>query len=251
MSRTHRMWDFTVGHSQLVYRAPGDSESTLNDDHIFAGVEYIQIPTSVTDMEVWPSEHPDTSASSINTELRTFRISGRDLSGGPVTGFVLAVEHSHETNSRDFGDSGLRDVAEDMPLTAQEYEKRVILALSRAPDVDLVIPRAGQQPDVIATLGGSVKLLIEIKWFNNRPLGRSIRSSVMQIVELLNNTADADGLLVILGGTDPDAAPELRAHLTSAVGARTTFAVELWNPTSGEDQLYAAIEAFRPIESGA
>jgi hypothetical protein len=43
--RVFKVWDYTVGHAQLLLRSPATEESPYNIDIVFVGVERIDIPT--------------------------------------------------------------------------------------------------------------------------------------------------------------------------------------------------------------
>jgi hypothetical protein len=56
--RTFKIWDYWVSHSQLLLRSPGDlrrpkgSSESLNVDIIFVAVDYIELPTTLSELRL-------------------------------------------------------------------------------------------------------------------------------------------------------------------------------------------------------
>ncbi len=45
--RSFRLWEFQVSHGQLLLRSPKSESESQNLDIVFAGVEYIELPTKM------------------------------------------------------------------------------------------------------------------------------------------------------------------------------------------------------------
>ena len=55
-SRMFQTWEFKVSHGQLLIRSPKDANHSTNVDLIFSGVEYVDLPRHLGQLEV---QHPD------------------------------------------------------------------------------------------------------------------------------------------------------------------------------------------------
>jgi hypothetical protein len=249
----YRLLDFTLTHKQLVYRAVGDTANEeKNEDHIFGGVEYINVPTSIRDMHV--TNRGPASQASIKSipisgaAINLFMIGGFLLDGSPVDGVIAAREYRQENNSRDFDDSGLRNISSRKVAPALDYEKQVISALSSDFYHRIFIPSPASGADVVVEASGGRRLLVEAKWFQGRPLKSFIRSTVMQVVVMVERSDQTSGVLIVLGGVDSSVADELAAHLRTALGAKgVNFGVLIWDPTSGAQPLLSAVGNLLPI----
>lgn len=59
--RVFQLWDYTVGHAQLLLRSPATTDEPFNIDIVFLGVETLDIPTR---MEGLSMEKPERLARS-------------------------------------------------------------------------------------------------------------------------------------------------------------------------------------------
>lgn len=50
--RTFRVWEFRVSHDQLLLRSPRTAQHSQNLDIIFAGVDYLDLPTKLGEIEL-------------------------------------------------------------------------------------------------------------------------------------------------------------------------------------------------------
>ena len=50
--RSFQPWEYRVSHGQLLVRSPRQSGLTQNVDLIFAGVEYVDLPRHLLDLEL-------------------------------------------------------------------------------------------------------------------------------------------------------------------------------------------------------
>lgn len=59
LGRKFRLWDYNVSHEQLLLRSPRTSSNTKNVDIIFWGVEYLELPTSLQQVELQAGTEDD------------------------------------------------------------------------------------------------------------------------------------------------------------------------------------------------
>ncbi|QAT82113.1 hypothetical protein EJ065_0506 [Corallococcus coralloides] len=50
--RTFRFWDFRASHDQLLLRSPRTAQHPQNLDVIFVGVDYLELPTKLGEIEI-------------------------------------------------------------------------------------------------------------------------------------------------------------------------------------------------------
>ncbi len=50
--RNFQLWDYSVSHSQLVIRSPGDEDTTPNVDFHFRGVMLLGVPTQLRGLKL-------------------------------------------------------------------------------------------------------------------------------------------------------------------------------------------------------
>jgi hypothetical protein len=53
--RAFRLWDYRVSHDQLLLRSPKSETQPRNHDVIFAGVEYLELPTQLSGLALRPA----------------------------------------------------------------------------------------------------------------------------------------------------------------------------------------------------
>ncbi len=54
--RRFRIWDYNVGHNQLLLRSPTSDGAETNIDIVFLGVEYLGIPSKLVGVGLMPAE---------------------------------------------------------------------------------------------------------------------------------------------------------------------------------------------------
>jgi hypothetical protein len=57
--RTFKLWDYRVSHNQLLLRSPKTEAMPTNIDIAFVGVEYLDLPTQLTNLVLVPAESAD------------------------------------------------------------------------------------------------------------------------------------------------------------------------------------------------
>jgi hypothetical protein len=62
--RRFQIWDYTVGHGQILLRSPSSPEQPRNVDLIFLGVEYLGIPSTLFGLGL------DQAPSEVSTEVK-------------------------------------------------------------------------------------------------------------------------------------------------------------------------------------
>lgn len=62
-SRMFQTWEFKVSHGQLLIRSPKDANHSTNIDLMFAGVEYMDLPRHLGQLEVHEPDETDISFS--------------------------------------------------------------------------------------------------------------------------------------------------------------------------------------------
>ncbi len=243
--RAYRLWDYTASHAQLVVRAVADESRFENDDRVFAGVGWIQLPEVIFDLTVRPASSDDSLAlppetrTQLDDTNRLFLLEGTDEAGGPVTGMIVARDYRRDRNERPFYDTVLRELVS--PATAAyEFEKQVVAALARLPKIELSVGSSGPFDGVLTTDDGRV-IALEVKHYGSQPAPRAVRSIVMQIVTGLDRLADVTDVLVILGGEGVHLVGELREHLITALTPHARPTVVGWQPTDGIEPLARAI----------
>ncbi len=50
--RKFQLWQYRVSHGEMLVRSPRDDEHPRNADLMFAGVEYLELPRFLPDLEV-------------------------------------------------------------------------------------------------------------------------------------------------------------------------------------------------------
>lgn len=50
--RTFQFWEYRVSHGQLLVRSPRQAEATRNVDLMFSGVEYVDLPRFLPELEL-------------------------------------------------------------------------------------------------------------------------------------------------------------------------------------------------------
>jgi hypothetical protein len=59
--RRFQLWQYRVSHGELLVRSPKDAAHPRNADLMFAGVEYVDLPRFLPDLEVDEPEDEDLS----------------------------------------------------------------------------------------------------------------------------------------------------------------------------------------------
>jgi hypothetical protein len=63
VGREFQLWQYRVSHGELLVRSPKDSKHPRNADVMFAGVDYVELPRFLIDLEVdEPSDEDATRA---------------------------------------------------------------------------------------------------------------------------------------------------------------------------------------------
>lgn len=57
--RTFQFWQYRVSHGELLIRSPKDAAHPRNVDLMFVGVEYVDLPRFLPDLEIDEPEAPD------------------------------------------------------------------------------------------------------------------------------------------------------------------------------------------------
>lgn len=60
-SRMFQTWEFKVSHGQLLIRSPKDANHPTNIDLMFSGVEYMDLPRHLGQLEVQQPDETDVS----------------------------------------------------------------------------------------------------------------------------------------------------------------------------------------------
>lgn len=60
-SRMFQTWQFRVSHGELLVRSPKDANHSTNIDLMFAGVEYMDLPRHLGQLEVHEPDETDIS----------------------------------------------------------------------------------------------------------------------------------------------------------------------------------------------
>jgi hypothetical protein len=98
-SRTFQMWEFLVGHRQLLLRSPKSEEHNTRIDILFKDVSEICLPTILTGLtvSVTPRSHPGAQGSE-------YCIKGNEYEGRVAAGSM----HVHEDTLEYYDDSFFR-----------------------------------------------------------------------------------------------------------------------------------------------
>jgi hypothetical protein len=57
--RNFRLWEYRVGHDQLLLRSPKNAKRPRNFDVAFVGVEYLELPTNMRELVIGDPEEGD------------------------------------------------------------------------------------------------------------------------------------------------------------------------------------------------
>lgn len=57
--RRFQFWQYRVSHGELLVRSPKDASHPRNVDLMFVGVEYVDLPRFLPDLEIDEPEEPD------------------------------------------------------------------------------------------------------------------------------------------------------------------------------------------------
>ncbi len=100
--RTFKIWDYRVGHNQLLLRSPESPGMAGNVDVIFVGVDYFDIPTRIDGLEfVEPTDseiaHFDAQVSRAHRSSEVFCLTSRDRRYFVVGVAFWVVENNLDT----------------------------------------------------------------------------------------------------------------------------------------------------------
>jgi hypothetical protein len=105
--RRFQLWDYTVGHQQMLLRSPAGPDCPTNIDIGFVGVRYLGIPSSFDGVEIGEATPEDLATlppglrgKSDESEVHVLRSGGRRF-------VVVAVNYYVLENELDFFESSL------------------------------------------------------------------------------------------------------------------------------------------------
>lgn len=239
--RLYRLWDYTPSHGQLLIRSLADGFHPRNDDYLFAGVAWLNLPESITELVVEPMGPVEMRGAE---QLQRYALLSRGEGEALVeVGQIIAETYQHDVNDRDFGDSSLRV---SPPSSGRDFERQVLGALSRVPWADMTVPPADMGIDALLTTPHGERVLVEAKYVAGRSVPKGIRATVMSLIRTLDRQSNIAGVLVILGGADEAYEDELRRHLSAALSGRPQARLVRWDPLAGWEALVEAVGAARP-----
>jgi hypothetical protein len=101
-SRVFKLWDYTVGHAQLLLRSPASADEPYNIDIVFLGVVQLDIPTRMQGLTM---EEPEPLARAEQAEPG-WGVSHRITTGGREYVVVAAAFRIYK-NQHDLTESSL------------------------------------------------------------------------------------------------------------------------------------------------
>lgn len=111
--RRFQLWDYTVGHQQMLLRSPAGPGFPKNIDIAFVGVRYLGIPSTLEGVEIGEAsaedlaELPDTlRGDSDGSDIHVLRSGGRRY-------VVVAVNYSVLENELDLDETSLEYFNDD------------------------------------------------------------------------------------------------------------------------------------------
>jgi hypothetical protein len=107
LNRMFRVWDFRVSHDQLLIRSAKSASSPKNLDVAFVGVEYMELPTKIRDMEIADATEADVGRAQQALTRPVNRDELHVLSSGGRRYVVVAAAMKVSENELDFMESSL------------------------------------------------------------------------------------------------------------------------------------------------
>jgi hypothetical protein len=105
--RRFRIWDYNVSHNQMLLRSPKSPDHSENIDIVFWGVEYIEIPSAFTGVELVKASTEEASSMKRIPEKRCETSDVHVLSSGGKKFVVVAAGFKVLRNDLDIFESSL------------------------------------------------------------------------------------------------------------------------------------------------
>ena len=120
--REFQLWDYTIGHAQLLLRSPATAEEPFNIDLMFLGVKRIDIPTRMAGLTLL---EPQPSAPDAGRHENIHRL----VSGGREYTVIAAAFRIYR-NHHDLTESSLEDFSLKPPRDPGELVSHTGLFLA-------------------------------------------------------------------------------------------------------------------------
>ena len=222
-SREYRLWGYSPSHARLVLRAPADSTSPMNEDHVFSGVRHVDLPASISGLSVRRASPDETFAATARgieiaseTALWILESHSRPNVKAKV-GEIVAISHRGSENDLPLFQTQLDDETPSA-RNAFEFEQSVLLSIASLRPIS---GKGDGGVDFWLQRADGHRVGVQTKWFPGRPTPSATRSLVMRLVPAISPEVAA--FVVIFGGiSDAKGAAEfdstLRESLLTVLG---------------------------------
>jgi hypothetical protein len=120
--RVFKLWDYTVGHAQLLFRSPPTDDEPFNIDLVFLGVKRLDIPTTLNGLAMSTPENLDRY-----NDLHRLTSGGKEYSVVAVAFRIYKNQHElMESSLEYFGREEYKDPGEALSYTGLFHRRREV-----------------------------------------------------------------------------------------------------------------------------